>query len=62
MEMVTAMPVSVNAHLIMSMQKTARIMDVSTYRKLLCFFLLSNEMTMYTKVTIEKSRSEHGIT
>ena len=30
MEMVTAMPVSVNAQLIMSMHKIARIMDVST--------------------------------
>ena len=40
MEMVTAMPVSVNAQLIMSMHKIARIMDVSTYSKPLCFFLL----------------------
>ena len=30
MEMVTAMPVNVNAYLIMSMHKIARIMDVST--------------------------------
>ena len=30
MEMVTAMPVNVNATLIMSMQKIVRIMDVST--------------------------------
>ena len=30
MEMVTAMPVNVNAQLIMSMHKIARIMDVST--------------------------------
>ena len=29
MEMVTAMPVNVNAQLIMSMNKIARIMDVS---------------------------------
>ena len=40
MEMVTAMPVNVNAQLIMSMPKIARIMDVSTYSKPLCFFLL----------------------
>ena len=31
MEMVTAMPVNVNAQLIMSMHKIARIMDVSIY-------------------------------
>jgi hypothetical protein len=40
MKMVTAMPVSANAQLIMSMPKIARIMDVSTYSKPLCFFLL----------------------
>jgi hypothetical protein len=40
METVTAMPVNVNATLIMSMQKIVRIMDVSTYSKPLCFFLL----------------------
>ena len=40
MEMVTAMLVSVNAQLIMNMHKIARIMDVSTYSKPLCFFLL----------------------
>ena len=33
MKMVTAMPVSANAQLIMSMPKIARIMDVSTFRK-----------------------------
>ena len=33
MKMVTAMPVSVNAQLIMNMHKIARIMDVSTYSK-----------------------------
>ena len=42
-KMVTAMPVSANAQLIMSMPKIARIMDVSTYSKPLCFFLLLNE-------------------
>ena len=40
MKMVTAMPVSANAQLIMSMPKIARIMDVSTYSKPLCFLLL----------------------
>jgi hypothetical protein len=40
MEMVTAMLVSVNAQLIMNMHKIARIMDVSTYSKPLCFLLL----------------------
>ena len=43
MEMVTAMPENANAPLIMSMNKIARIMDVSTYSKPLCFFLLLNE-------------------
>ena len=37
MEMVTAMLVIVNARLIMNMPKIARIMDVSTYSKPLCF-------------------------
>ena len=36
MEMVTAKPVNVNAWLIMSMQKIAPIMDVSTIRLGLC--------------------------
>ena len=40
MKMVTAMPVSANAQLIMSMPKIARIMDVSAYSKSLCFCLL----------------------
>ena len=40
METVTAMPVNVNATLIMSMQKIVRIMDVSKYSKPLFFFLL----------------------
>ena len=35
MEMVTARPMNVNAQLIMSMHKIARIMDVSTY----CVFI-----------------------
>ena len=35
MEMVTARPKNVNAQLIMSMHKIARIMDVSTY----CVFI-----------------------
>ena len=43
MTMVTAMPENVNATLIISMQKIARIMDVSTYSKLLSFFLLLYE-------------------
>ena len=43
MEMVTAMPDNANAWLIMSMPKIARIMDVSTYSKSLCFFLLLDE-------------------
>ena len=43
MTMVTAMPANVNATLIISMQKIARIMDVSTYSKLLSFFLLLYE-------------------
>ena len=43
MEMVTAMPENANAPLIMSMQKIARIMDVSAYSKHLCFFLLLDE-------------------
>ena len=43
MEMVTAKPKNANAWLIMSMPKIARIMDVSTYSKPLCFFLLLNE-------------------
>ena len=42
-QMVTAMPENANALLIMSMHKIARIMDVSTYSKPLCFFLLLNE-------------------
>ena len=42
-QMVTAMPVSANAQLIMSMHKIARIMDVSTYSKPLSFFLLLYE-------------------
>ena len=43
MEMVTAKPENANAPLIMSMHKIARIMDVSTYSKPLCFCLLLNE-------------------
>ena len=43
MEMVTAMPANANASLIMSMHKIAHIMDVSTYSKLLSFFLLLYE-------------------
>ena len=43
MEMVTARPMNVNAQLIMSMHKIARIMDVSTYSKPLSFFLLLYE-------------------
>ena len=42
-QMVTAMLVSSNAPLIISMQKIARIMDVSTYSKPLSFFLLLYE-------------------
>ena len=42
-QMVTAMPANVNATLIMSMHKIARIMDVSTYSKPLSFFLLLYE-------------------
>ena len=41
--MVTAMPANVNATLIMSMHKIARVMDVSTYIKPLSFFLLLYE-------------------
>ena len=47
MEMVTAMLVSVNAQLIMNMHKIARIMDVSTYSKPLCFLLLFKQMYQY---------------
>ena len=52
MEMVTAIQMvedveNVNAQLIMSMHKTALIMDVSTCRKTLCFILLSNCMLIY---------------
>ena len=36
METVTAMPVNVNATLIMSMQKIVHIMDVSMHSKSLC--------------------------
>ena len=43
MKMVTAMLVSANALLIMSLPKIARIMDVSTYSKPLSFFLLLYE-------------------
>ena len=50
MEMVTAMPENANALLIMSMHKIAHIMDVSTYCKLLCFFLLFKWIhTSYSK-------------
>ena len=42
-QMVTAMPANVNATLIISMQKIARIMDVSTYSKPLSVFLLLYE-------------------
>ena len=45
MEMVTAKPVNVNAHLIMSMHKIVHIMGVSTSIK--HFFLLLNEMNMH---------------
>ena len=38
MEMVTAMPDNANAWLIMSMPKTARIMDVSTKANLCVYF------------------------
>jgi hypothetical protein len=37
MKMVTAMPVSANAQLIMSMPKIVQFLDVSTYSKPLCF-------------------------
>ena len=43
MEMVTAMPDNANAWLIMSMPKTAHIMDVSTKANLCVSFLLLNE-------------------
>ena len=57
MEMVIAMSVNVNAWLIMSMPKIAHIMDVSTYSKPLCLFLLSNKMTTYVVycVTLEQN-------
>ena len=52
MAMVTAIQMvedveNVNAQLIMSMLKTARIMDVSTCSKPLCFILLSNCILIY---------------
>ena len=52
MEMVTAIQTvedveSVNAQLIMSMLKTAHIMDVSTCSKSLCFILPSNCILIY---------------
>ena len=50
MEMDTAMPVSVNAQLIMSMHKIALIMDVSTFM----FLLLSNEMILHMIPLTEK--------
>ena len=55
MEMVTAIQMvedveNVNAQLIMSMLKTARIMDVSTCSKLLCFILLSNCILIYPTI------------
>ena len=45
MEMDTAVPVNVNAYLIMNMNKIAHIMDVSTSIK--PFFLLLNEINMH---------------
>ena len=52
MEMVTAIQMvedveNVNAQLIMSMHKTAPIMDVSTCRKPQCFILLSYCTSIY---------------
>ena len=47
METVTARLVNVNAQLIMSMQKIAPIMDVSTCSKPLCIILLSNCILIY---------------
>ena len=47
MEMVTARLANVNAQIIMSMQKTAPIMDVSTCCKPLCLILLSNCILIY---------------
>ena len=56
MEMVTAVPVNVNAQLTMSMHKIAHIMDVSTSLKPLFFFLLSNKTTMHFIPYTEKVR------
>ena len=52
MEMVTAIQMvedveNVNAQLIMSMLKTAHIMDVSSCSNPLCFILLSNCILIY---------------
>ena len=55
MEMVTAMPDDAYALLIMSMHKIARIMDVSTYSKPLCFFLLLNECIIPLIFIIDKN-------
>ena len=55
-QMVTAMPANVNATLIISMQKIARIMDVSTYSKPLSFFLFLYEYinTSITSLFVHK--------
>ena len=42
MEMDTAVPVNVNAYLIMNMNKIAHIMDVSTFSSLVLILLICN--------------------
>ena len=47
MEMDTAVPVNVNAYLIMNMNKIAHIMDVSTFNSLVLILLICNIFKIY---------------
>ena len=47
MEMDTAVPVNVNAYLIMNMNKIAHIMDVSTFNSLVLILLICNLFEIY---------------
>ena len=47
MEMDTAVPVNVNAYLIMNMNKIAHIMDVSTFNSLVLILLICNLFKTY---------------
>ena len=67
MEMDTAVPVNVNAYLIMNMNKIAHIMDVSTFNSLVLILLICNLFKIWLKesaatreTSLGRSRPLHG--